>query len=103
MLALAAPGIAGETGRDPSAGDGKGGVKLRKVGDFDSPVYVTAAPGARDLLFVVERDGRIVVLRDGERAGTFLDITDRVSTDGERGLLSVAFAPDYNASGRFYV
>jgi glucose/arabinose dehydrogenase len=78
-------------------------VKLRKVGDFDSPVSVASAPGFADLLFVVEREGRIIVLRDGERAGTFLDISDRVSTAGERGLFSVAFAPDYEASGRFYV
>ena len=93
----------GQRGQSPLAGDGKGGVKLRQVGDFDSPVHVAAAPGERNLLFVVERDGRIIVLRSGERAGTYLDITDRVSTEGERGLLSVAFAPDYADSGRFYV
>jgi glucose/arabinose dehydrogenase len=78
-------------------------VKLRKVGDFDTPVHVAAAPGFGDLLFVVERDGRIIVLRDGRRAGTFLDISGRVSTEGERGLFSVAFPPDYERSGRFYV
>jgi glucose/arabinose dehydrogenase len=85
------------------ASDGKGGVKLRSVGSFDSPVYVGAAPGAPNLLFIVERDGKIVVLRDGKRAGTFLDITERVSTAGERGLFSVAFEPNYESSGRFYV
>ena len=78
------------------------GVRLRKVGDFDSPVYVTSAPGARDLLFVVERGGRVIVLRDGRRAGTFLDISGLVSTAGERGLLSIAFAPDYERSRRLY-
>jgi glucose/arabinose dehydrogenase len=52
---------------------------------------------------VVERDGRIVALRDGKRAGTFLDISGLVSTGGERGLLSVAFPPDYERSRRFYV
>ncbi len=84
-------------------GDGRGGVKLRKVGEFDSPVYVASARGFSDLLFVVERAGRIIVLRDGKRAGTFLDISDRVSTEGERGMFSVAFPPDYERSGRFYV
>ena len=103
VLALSATGAAGQRDRAPTAGDGKGGVKLRSVGSFDSPIYVTSAPGFDDLLFVVERDGRIEVLRDGKRAGTFLDITDRVSTDGERGLLSVAFSPDYESSRRFYV
>ena len=101
---LAVPALsAGGSDVVARAGDGRGGVKLRKVGDFDSPVHVAAAPGSGDLLFVVERDGRIVVLRNGEPAGTFLDIADRVSTDGERGLLSVAFAPDYGNSRRFYV
>ena len=66
-------------------------------------MQVASARGFDDLLFVVERAGRIVVLRDGKRAGTFLDISDRVSTEGERGLLSVAFAPDYQRSRRFYV
>jgi glucose/arabinose dehydrogenase len=84
-------------------GDGRGGVKLRKIGDFDSPVYVAAAPGAKDLLFVVERGGRIIVLRDGKSAGTFLDIGDRTTNDGERGLFSIAFDPSYASSGRFYV
>ena len=78
-------------------------MKLREVGDFDAPVHVASAPGFGDLLFVVERGGRIVVLRDGKQAGTFLDIAGRVSTEGERGLFSVAFPPDYERSGRFYV
>jgi glucose/arabinose dehydrogenase len=78
-------------------------VKLRELGDFDSPTYLAAAPGFPNLLFVVERDGRIIALRDGERAGTFLDIERLVSTSGERGLLSVAFPPDYESSRRFYV
>jgi len=45
-----------------------------------------------------------VIHRDGEDlAEPFLDLTDRVETGGERGLLSLAFAPDYAASGHFYV
>ena len=96
-------GVVAAGGGDERRGDGRGGVKLRKLGDFDGPVHLAAAPGFGDLLFVVERDGRIVVLRDGERAGTFLDISTRVSTGGERGLLSVAFPRDYERSGRFYV
>jgi glucose/arabinose dehydrogenase len=99
---MAATGSA-ERGGDAKRGDGRGGVKLRKVGDFDSPVSIASARGFDDLLFVVERGGRIIVLRDGKRAGTFLDISDRVSTAGERGLFSVAFPPDYERSGRFYV
>jgi glucose/arabinose dehydrogenase len=79
------------------------GVGLKKIGSFESPVYVTGAPGFPQLLFVVEQPGRIVVLEDGQRAGTFLDIGGLVDYGGERGLLSVAFPPDYARSKRFYV
>src|ERR671935_247542 len=47
--------------------------------------------------------GRIMVVRGGRKLRTpFLDIRGRVSGGGERGLLSMAFAPDYSTSGRFY-
>ena len=53
---------------------------------------------------MVEQPGRIVVLKRGKRqAKPFLDIRGRVDYEGERGLLSVAFPPDYKASGDFYV
>jgi glucose/arabinose dehydrogenase len=80
------------------------GVKLRRIGSFSSPVYVTAPRGDTHRLFVVERAGRIRVVRDGRTLSTpFLNISSQVRTDGERGLLSMAFAPDYASSGRFYV
>jgi hypothetical protein len=69
------------------------------------PVYLTAPPGASDGLFIVERGGRIRVVRDGSLLATpFLDIKARVgSAGGEQGLLSMAFHPDYDANGDFYV
>ncbi len=77
---------------------------LHRVGSFVAPVYVTQAPGDPHRLFVVEQAGRIRVVRDGRVApGAFLDIRGLVNSGGEEGLLSVAFAPDYQASGRFYV
>jgi glucose/arabinose dehydrogenase len=79
------------------------GVKLVKVGDFDQPLYVTAPPGDRRRLFVVEQEGRIQLLRGGRRAGTFLDLRSLVTSGGEQGLLGLAFAPDYATSGLFYV
>ena len=80
------------------------GVRLRRVGSFGSPIYVTAPKGDRSRVFVVERAGRIRVLLRGRRLGRpFLDISSGVRTDGERGLLSMAFAPDYASSGLFYV
>jgi glucose/arabinose dehydrogenase len=77
-------------------------VRLLLLGRFESPTYITAPRGDRRRRFVVQREGGIVVLR-GRRRSTFLDISDSVSTGGESGLLSMAFAPDYRRSGRFYV
>ncbi len=79
-------------------------AKLVEVGRFDQPVYVTSPP-ADDRLFVVERTGRVWILDRGKRLPRpFLDLSPRVSTAGdEEGLLSLAFAPDYSTSGRFYV
>jgi glucose/arabinose dehydrogenase len=80
------------------------GVRLKRIGRFSSPVYVTAPRGDRRRLFVVEQEGRIRVLVDGHlRKTPFLDIRSQVTSGGEQGLLSVAFAPDYASSGRFYV
>src|SRR5438270_8652627 len=85
-------------------------VRLSLVGRFDQPVYLTAPPGDRRRQFVVERAGRILVIRDGRvRHTPFLDmrrdvlIRSRREDRDQRGLLSVAFAPDYATSGRFYV
>jgi glucose/arabinose dehydrogenase len=78
------------------------GVKLVRIGNFKAPVYLTAPPGDRTRLFVVEQGGRIKVLHKGTTR-TFLDISSDVQSGGERGLLSMAFAPDYKSSRRFYV
>jgi glucose/arabinose dehydrogenase len=81
-----------------------GGVALKKIGEFAEPVYVAGAPGFPKLLFVVEQQGRVQVLRGGRRARhPFLDIADLVGSGGERGLLSIAFPPDYATSRSFYV
>jgi hypothetical protein len=79
-------------------------VQLVEVGRFAEPVYLTSPPGD-ERLFVVERAGRIWVLEQGRRLRRpFLDLSRRVSIGYiEEGLLSVAFPPDYDSSGRFYV
>ena len=52
------------------------GVKLKRIGNFSSPVFVTAPRGDTHRLFVVERDGRIRVVKDGRKLGTsFLNIS----------------------------
>jgi glucose/arabinose dehydrogenase len=102
--ASTAPPAAEETGTEPQGtGDGSGGVKLVKVGDFDAPLYVTQPPGSTDL-YVVEQGGRVRVVRDGEVQGEpFLDLSGEVTAGGEQGLLSLAFAPDYERSRLLYV
>ena len=91
-------------GRRARRRDSAGGVRLVRVGSFDNPLYVTAPPGDRRRVMVVEQGGVIRVLRGGKRLSRpFLDISSRVTAGGEQGLLGLAFAPDYASSGRFYV
>lgn len=71
---------------------------------LSSPLYVTHARDGSNRLFVVEQPGRILVLRPGAPTPTvFLDITARVLSGGERGLLGLAFHPDYASNRRFFV
>lgn len=89
----------------PPVGNGVGGVTLTSIGDFSEPLYVTQPPGEQRDLYVVERGGAIRVIEDGRvRPQPFLDVGDLITTTGsEQGLLSMAFAPDYQRSGHFYV
>jgi hypothetical protein len=80
------------------------GLALERVATgLDVPTSLTAPPGdAR--LFVTEQPGRIRIIRAGRLLPTpFLDVTDRVRSGGEQGLLSVAFHPRYAANGFLYV
>ena len=81
------------------------GVKATPVGDFSAPTYMTAPPGDTHRLFVVQQGGQIALIKDGSvLAQPFLDISSEVHyVGGEQGLLSMAFAPDYATSHRFYV
>jgi glucose/arabinose dehydrogenase len=86
------------------ARSGRGVIAKHQIGSFDSPVYLTHAPGVSSFVYVVERAGRIVAVKNGHRGnGSFLDIHGRVSTSGERGLLSLAFDPRYQRNGLLYV
>lgn len=71
---------------------------------LNAPVYLTSPPADTARLFVVEKGGTIRILKSGVLLGTpFLDVSSLVSTGGEQGLLSMAFAPDYATSKRFYI
>ena len=100
MAALAVPAaLPGEAGaqRGPD-------VRLVRVGTFDQPLYVAAAPGDRRRVYVVEQGGRVRVVRGGRvLRRPFLDISRQVTAGGEQGLLSIAFPRDHRRTGRFYV
>jgi glucose/arabinose dehydrogenase len=73
--------------------------ELVKLGDFDDPVHVATPPGDQRV-FVVEKTGRVKIVG----RGTFLDASSMTNgSQEERGLLSIAFPPDYASSGRVYV
>ncbi len=88
--------------RAPAARPAATGVRLLRVGTFDQPTYVASPPGDRTRRFVTERAGRVVLLRGGRRS-TFLDISSRVQTGGESGMLSIAFHPGYSRNRRYFV
>lgn len=73
-------------------------------GGLSSPTCLTHAGDGSGRLFVTEQSGRIRVIQGGVLlANPFLDISSIVRSGGEEGLLSVAFHPDYQANGFFYV
>jgi glucose/arabinose dehydrogenase len=70
---------------------------------LSAPVFLTQ-PLDDGRIFVVEQPGRIRIVKDGQLQATpFLDISSRVLFGGERGLLSVAFHPNYAINHFFYV
>ncbi len=75
------------------------------AGGLVRPVSLTHAGDNSGRLFVIEQEGRIRIIdRNGNLLPEpFLDLTDRVSCCGERGLLSVAFPPTYTRFGEFFV
>lgn len=71
---------------------------------FTAPVAILQDPTDPLVQFVVEQGGRVRAVRGGTVQPTdFLSLAGSIATGGERGLLGMALAPDYAASGRFYV
>jgi hypothetical protein len=81
------------------------GVKLETISTAFQPTGLSHfAPGDPTRLFVVEKNGLIRILENGAiLAAPFLDLTAVTTKGSEQGLLGLAFAPDYETSGRFYV
>ncbi|HET7910105.1 MAG TPA: PQQ-dependent sugar dehydrogenase [Nitrospira sp.] len=105
-------GVGGGTGPAPGPSNS---LTLQPVATstvFSSPLFLAAPSGtaltgntSETRLFIVEQAGliRIVDSVSGALIGTFLDVTSRVLSGGERGLLGMAFDPDYTTNGFFYI
>ncbi|WP_209310020.1 PQQ-dependent sugar dehydrogenase, partial [Salinimicrobium oceani] len=84
-------------------------VDLQLIADgMTSPVGVVAVPGDNSRLYVIDQTGQIWVIENGVRnPQPFLDVSDRIIalSEGydERGLLGLAFHPQFSSNSRFYV
>jgi glucose/arabinose dehydrogenase len=77
---------------------------VRVISGLNQPIYMAVPPGESSRSFIVEKPGYIRIFKSGRLLATpFLDIHSLVSTDGERGLLSMAFDPQYRTNRRFFV
>jgi hypothetical protein len=94
--------VACSDGQGPATAGPPGLLKLH--GALDLPIFAASPPGDTHRLFVVEQTGRIRMLKDDVMlAAPFLDLSTVVSCCGERGLLGLAFHPQYTTNGLFYV
>jgi glucose/arabinose dehydrogenase len=115
LLGLAACG--GDTGMSPgpsptaaacAAGTPVTGIPALTarlvVSGLRGPLDLQSVPSDAERLYVVEQGGRIRIVRNGQlQAASFLDIASRISSGGERGLLGLAFHPQFATNRRFFV
>jgi glucose/arabinose dehydrogenase len=90
----------------PSSPDKGAMIRLEAVAqDLERPLFLTSPPGDASRLFIVEQGGRVMLWKDGAVLGTpFLDLSSLIgSSSGERGLLGMAFHPEYESNGIFFV
>jgi glucose/arabinose dehydrogenase len=101
VLAIAAGGSGAQMDQSQER---RAKVRLNGLANFDKPTHLAAPEGAGDVAFVVEREGRIRLLEGERKQGTFLNMKKWVGCCRvETGLFSVAFAPNYERTRRFYV
>ncbi len=87
-----------------AAGSNRDGVRLVPIAAVAEPIAVATPPTDRHRLFVVERAGKVRLIRNGKLlARAFLNLSPRVGSGGERGMLSIAFSPGYRTDGLMYV
>ena len=101
------PSPAGPSGSPGGGAFDPEGIELsleRVVDQLVSPLAVTHVGDGSGRIFVLEQGGQIRIVRDGQLVGDpFLDIGDRLAAGGERGLLGLAFHPDFPDDPRFFL
>ena len=104
-ICLVALGVAAALAVSASTADAQVRFELRPVAQIESPTDVVSPPDSKKVEFMVNRMGKIRVMKSGRLLPTpFLDIQDLVSTAWvEQGLLGIAFSPDYKKTGKFYI
>jgi glucose/arabinose dehydrogenase len=104
-LTLSSMGCHENTGPGPREPPPTLAAGLREVANgLSTPVFLTSPPGDVTRQFVVEKTGKIRIIRDDALVPTvFLDLSAKVSTSTEQGLLGLAFHPGYAGNGRFVV
>src|SRR5438876_4095280 len=103
-LAFGLAALALLVGRGGAASATPQALILVPVGAFSEPTFVSAPPGDEHRLVVVQQGGQIKLVLDGVIQTTpFLTVPGVLYDGNERGLFSIAFAPDYSTSRRFYV
>jgi hypothetical protein len=104
VAAVAGLAGCGDSTHPAAQTEGSGGVRLVEVATgFESPLQTVALPGDRGLL-VVEQAGRVRLVRGGSvRQAPALDISARIRSGGEQGLLSLAPHPDFARNGLLYL
>ncbi|HEV8197216.1 MAG TPA: PQQ-dependent sugar dehydrogenase [Gemmatimonadales bacterium] len=105
FLTVMTAGCGSPPGSDPADPPAELAVRLKEVArGLDAPLFLTSPPGDPARAFVVEQGGRIRIIRNDVLLPTpFLDISSRIASGGERGLLGLAFHPQYATNGRFVV
>ena len=88
-----------------TSGGAGGGMAFREItGGLDSPLAIASTPSEPDRLYIVEQPGVARIVENGKLLPEpFLDVQDLVVSGGEQGLLSLAFDPEYESTGLFYV
>lgn len=105
MTTIGCTGNSDTTGPGPQEPPSTLAARLREVANgLDAPLFLASPPGDLARQFIVEQTGKIKILKDDALLPTpFLDISSKISSGGERGLLGLAFHPGYGTNGRFVV